>query len=181
MSIKTLCAVVATIVICAATPAIAEQPSAEEIAFVKSFFQSLQQKSFKNNREYCGYFGFNDQDEFVATPAKKGKQDSCWPNDPGDELALFASYHTHGAFSVEADSELPSSDDLKADIEEELDGYIATPGGRIWFNDSLAGTATLLCDNNCVLSDPKFDGDLLDPTRRKYTLRQLIQRDRDLY
>lgn len=161
-------------------PAIAGQPGAEEVAFVKRFLNTLQKKSFQNNREYCGYFGFDEDDEMVATPAKKGRRDSCFPNDPGNILAVFASYHTHGAFSIDADSELPSSDDLKADIEEELDGYVATPGGRVWFNDSLAGTSTMLCGNDCLLSDPEFDGDLLEPTRRKYSLRQLIQRDRDL-
>lgn len=175
MKLKLACALV--FAIGATLPAFAEQPDASEIAFVKEFLNTLQQKSFKNNREYCGYFGFDDDDEFAATPAKKGKQDGCWPDDPGNELDLFASYHTHGAFSVEADSELPSSGDLKADIEEELDGYISTPGGRLWFNDSVAGTATMICNYNCMLSDPDFDKDLLDPTRRKYTLIQLLQRD----
>lgn len=156
--------------------AVQAAPSGKELAFVKKFFNSIQQSSFRQNREYCGYFGLDAAGNFIATKAKRGRQDSCWPDDPGD-LDIFASYHTHGAFSIYVDSELPSAQDLAADIEEELDGYIATPGGRVWFNDSAQARTTLICGDGCVLADPTFDADLLDPTKKRYTLNQLIQRD----
>jgi len=102
--------------------------------------------------------------------------------DVGDDIVeIIASYHTHGAFHEEADSETPSSADLEADIDEEIDGYVATPGGRIWKNDSDREVAILLCGRNCTVSDPDYDSRAFPSVNRSYTLDGLYDRDEEDY
>ncbi|EPJ46192.1 MAG: hypothetical protein OFPII_22190 [Osedax symbiont Rs1] len=157
---------------------IALELNSAELEYFKQFFNGIQPQSFANNREYCGYIGYNDEAQFVATPPKKGKPDSCLPEEPPLDFDLIGSYHTPGAFSVDADSELPSYEDMLADIAEDIDGFIATPGGRIWQTDTLDGIARMVCDRNCVLADPDFIEDIQYRVDKTYTLQQLMNRDK---
>ncbi|MCF6344225.1 MAG: DUF4329 domain-containing protein [Devosiaceae bacterium] len=149
----------------------------KEIDFVIEFFDKLQPISFAENKEYCGYFGIDENDNFIATKPTKGRIDSCFADDPPEDFNYFASYHTHGAFSFDADSELPSSTDLGADISEEVDGYISTPGGRIWFNDSVEEIAFLICGRNCTVSDDRYEADANPPVLNEYDMELLLKRD----
>ena len=151
--------------------------NAEELAYFKRFFNSVQPQSFAQNREFCGYIGYDSNDQFIATEPTRGEQDSCLPAEPPANFDLIGSYHTHGAFSPDADSELPSYADMAADIQEEVDGFIATPGGRIWHVDTVDGISRMVCGRDCVLSDPNFDADLLYRVEKTYTLQQLKARD----
>ncbi len=153
--------------------------SRAELAFVTKFFDELQPKSIATNREYCGYFGRDENQSFVATRPIRGREGSCLPADPISEMDIFASYHTHGAFSYDFDSELPSSDDLRADIAEETNGYIATPGGRIWFNDANRERAVMICGRNCTVSDSDFEADGARGVRNRYSLEQLYVRENE--
>ena len=45
--------------------------NSEELDYFKRFFNGIQPQSFANNREYCGYIGYNDEAQFIATPPKK--------------------------------------------------------------------------------------------------------------
>ncbi len=153
--------------------------SREEINFVTEFFNQLQTRSIAQNREYCGFFGLDANDNFVASKPTRGDTDSCLAADPPDDMEIFASYHTHGAYLVDADSELPSLNDLEADIYEGLDGYVATPGGRIWFNDIEREMAIMLCGRNCTVSDPNYVADTEYPVNSSYTVRQLRQRENE--
>lgn len=157
----------------------AHAQSRAEIAFVTKFFDELQPKSIANNREYCGYFGVDENHNFVATRPIRGREGSCMPPNPPETMEVFASYHTHGAFSYEFDSELPSSDDLRADIAEETNGYIATPGGRIWFDDAKRERAVMICGRNCTVSDSDFDADGARTVHARYSLEQLYIREND--
>ncbi len=148
-----------------------------EIDFVTSFFNQLQPKSIAQNTEYCGYFGIDADDNFVATRPTKGDTDSCLADEPPEDLDLFATYHTHGGYMFDADSELPSLNDLEADIDEELDGYVATPGGRIWLNSIDRETAIMLCGRNCTVSDSEYVADTEYPVNNSYTVQQLRQRE----
>lgn len=152
---------------------------AAEVAFVKAFFKQLQAVSIRENREYCGYFGFDSNGDMVATKPKRGRQDSCEAPEPPAEWDLFASYHTHGAYHIDADTEVPSEGDMRADAEEEVDGYIATPGGRLWFIDTSGPVvrARMLCGRNCLVSDRTFQDDAFPRPRRSYTLRTITERD----
>ena len=123
--------------------------------FVLEVFDRIQPKSIAENREYCGYVGFTSDGELRATPARPGNEDSCDAGEPPAEWEVLASYHTHGAFLDDADSEVPSVDDLLGDIEQEIDGYVATPGGRVWLNLSLEKLTYQVCGRGCVKADPK--------------------------
>lgn len=149
----------------------------EELEFFKAFFHEVQLMSFKHNSEYCGYIGYNEQDEFIATPPRKGTVDGCQPDLPPEGFDFVGSYHTHGAFSEDADSELPSVEDMEADMAEDVDGFIATPGGRIWHIDTIDNIARMVCGRDCVVSDPNFKDGVLPPVAKSYTLSQLKERD----
>lgn len=146
--------------------------------FALELFDRIQTRSILENREYCGLIGFSSNDELIATGPHRGTEDSC---NPGDEPAGFepiASYHTHGAFLDDADSEVPSVDDLIADFEEDLDGYVATPGGRVWLNLLAENLTFQLCGRGCVVSDPKARPCKAFLPAIEYTLQQLRQRER---
>ena len=151
----------------------------DEIQFVKAFFKALQPKSIAANREFCGYFAIDGNDKFVASKAKRGQRDGCFPAEPPAHLNVFASYHTHGAYHPDFDTEVPSEMDMRADTAEDVDGYIATPGGRIWFIDTLNRPvkARLICGAKCTVSDSRFKPGDYPKIRKTYTLKQLIARD----
>lgn len=138
---------------------------------------AIQARSISKNREYCGLLGYDSADNLVATKPRRGRRDSCNPGNEPRGFEVLASYHTHGGYSEDADSEVPSVSDLEADIDEGIDGYIATPGGRIWLNRFDRETATLLCGLGCVRSDPKFRPCRAMTPKKKYTLRGLERRE----
>lgn len=164
---------------CAPDPSMVEpsaraQPQSKaEISFAKLTLTRLQARSIAENVEFCGYIGTDGEGEFVATEALRGGQGSCQPQEPPAFLTVLASYHTHGAYSPDYDSEVPSYDDLSADILEQVDGYIATPGGRVWFNDASEKRARLLCTTSCIASDPNYQDDPDFPVANTYDLRGL--------
>lgn len=186
MKAQLLCIVFAFLASCDETPlpydsfsASIERPqpqSAAEISFIKSTLNALQPRSIAENREYCGYLGLDASGAFAVSPPKRGGLDGCMPNDPPAGLQLLASYHTHAAYQFEYDSETPSIDDLEADIAEGVDGYIATPGGRVWYNDALGRQAVLLCDINCITADPQFRPDPDFPIASLYSIQALRMR-----
>ena len=72
---------------------------------------------------------------------------------------------------------MPSVDDLEADFDEGIDGYIATPGGRVWLNDVDEEVSFLLCGPGCVHADQNDRDCLAFP---QYTIESLQDRaDRD--
>lgn len=153
--------------------------------FAANFLDGVQLRSFAQNVEYCGLFGLDAYGRMVATPAKRGERDSCEPPEaPAAWSEVLASYHTHGAYEspsespdgTSPDTEVPSIDDLEADIDEGVDGYIATPGGRLWFNDSVEEVAFQLCGTGCLRADPDFRECMGDIPQEEYTLDDLIDR-----
>lgn len=135
----------------------AQPQNANEIAFVKTTLDGVQSLSFEHDREYCGYVGIDDNDDFISTPPHKGRKGSCVSTVPDAPFRVLASWHTHGGYAYSFESEIPSTDDLIADIEDGVDGYIATPGGRLWYNDISARKTVLLCGPACVKMDPDYD------------------------
>jgi len=142
-----------------------------------AFLNDLQPQSISENLEYCGYFGEDADGNFRATIPKVGEVDFCQlPLRPTD-FAAVASYHTHSAFDTEADSEVPSTDDIQADIEDKLYGYISTPGGRVWIVDWREASASQLCGIGCVFQDPRFIPGDAGPIDQSYTLGDLRRRE----
>lgn len=158
-----------------ASPASAQ--SAAEVAFARQVLAGIQGNSFDANREYCGIIGLDADGRLVASRPRKGRTDSCKPRDPRDAVEFIASYHTHGGFDEWADSEVPSTDDVLADMEEGLDGYLATPGGRLWFIDGQQGIARQICGVGCMPSDPDFEPEVFGLVKQRYTLSDLDRRE----
>lgn len=146
-------------------------------AAAQQVLTGLQSRSFNTGREYCGLLGRNKEGAIVATRPKKGNADNCLPHEfRGRGIVALASYHTHGAYDHDADSEVPSHSDLAADINEGLIGFVATPGGRLWVNLPDKAISRQLCGIRCLPQDRHFQQGDWGLIRKTYTLRQLKQR-----
>ena len=126
-----------------------------EINFSKSVLDKLQLQSFADNREYCGYVAVSPDGSFAASSPRRGGRNGCVPRLGATQGAVLASYHTHGAASDIYDTEYPSFEDLYQDIIGGVDGYIATPGGRVWYNNARLRRTILLCGAGCITADPR--------------------------
>ncbi len=156
-----------------ATPATAQD--AEEVAVARAVLASLQDLSFRKRREYCGFIGYNSDAKLEATPATGGTQATCSAAFP-DDLAVVASYHTHGAFDEGYFNEIPSDIDMESDAEFLLNGYVSTPGGRLWYIDGRALVAHQICGLGCLPVAPGFAKGLNGEIAERYTFDELVQK-----
>lgn len=134
-------------------PIVSETTSVED--FAKTILNNLQQRSIDEGREYCGYIFETADGGIAATGASPGGESYC--DLPAPDDSTIASYHTHGGFSEDYDNEVPSVDDVQGDFAAGIDGYISTPGGRVWHVDYSDQIARQLCSERCVTSDPDND------------------------
>lgn len=146
-------------------------------AYAASVLNKAQRFSFRDNAEYCGLIGYDENERLISTKPQRGDRDGCTPEGDDEIYDIVASYHTHGAYALDADTEVPSSDDLYADFEEGVDGYIATPGGRLWVNILKDRKALMLCGPGCLISDPKFKPCPALMPKDRYTIRGLKKRE----
>lgn len=148
--------------------------SREELETVRSVFNAIQPQSIEQNREFCGYIIRTELGLLSATEPRRGRKASCSPRWPRGDVDVIASYHTHAAYDPEYDSEVPSYEDMESDILAEIDGYIATPAGRIWFINARRKEARLVCGPGCVVSDPNYQPAAYPPLRDRYRIRELL-------
>lgn len=140
---------------------------------MKAVFAQLQGPSFQQNREYCGYLGRDASGNFAISKVVRGGRDECEPHWPGD-LNVIASFHTHAGFDVEAYSEVPSVTDIEADEAEGIDGWLATPGGRLWYIDTQDMQVSQICGLGCLAQDPKFRQGVTGHVAQSYTYREML-------
>ncbi|APX89123.1 hypothetical protein BV394_04835 [Brevirhabdus pacifica] len=152
-------------------PALADAGAEERL--VRSVLNQLQPPSFAANREYCGFIGYDSRGRLKAGRARRGNRDECTPELPQD-LEIVASYHTHGGFDRGADSEIPSVDDIEADEADGVDGWVATPGGRLWYVDTQDMVVSQVCGIGCLRSDPNFRAGVQGKIRKSYTYQELL-------
>ena len=62
------------------------------------------------------------------------------------------------------------------DQAAEVDGYIATPGGRLWFLDSDTMVARQVCGIGCLPQAPEFVPAPEDDIRQSYAYRELVEK-----
>ncbi len=168
---KPLCAAVALI---AATPLWAQE--ADELRYVTALLDRIQPRSIAQNREYCGYIGFDAQGALASTRPVRGTAIECQP-EPEDGLELFASWHTHGAFDEDAWSEVPSVNDIEADEDEGVDGYVSTPSGRVWFVDTEDMVVSQVCGPDCVFADRRHRMGVDGKIAQSYSYEELLARE----
>lgn len=145
-----------------------------EVAFVSRLFNDIQPRSIMEDREYCGLIGLDAGGALIATVPRRGQVSSCLPPDPASvSFVVVASYHTHGAYSPDYFTEVPSFDDMRTDIQDGTDGYVATPGGRLWYVDARNRIARQVCGRNCLIPDPDHREDPGFTVQASYTLDDL--------
>lgn len=150
--------------------------SQTEIAFVSRLFNDIQVESIEQDREFCGLIGLDGNGNYVASEPRRGRTSTCLPPSPGSVgFTVVASYHTHGSSSLDYFTEIPSFDDMRTDIEDGTDGYIATPGGRMWYVDARNRIARQICGLNCLIPDPDHIEDPDYDVRQTYTLDDLSE------
>lgn len=154
------------------------QSAQEEIdQFAKQKLDALQKRSFASDVEYCGMIYEDRRGNLSSTPAFRGDDATCDIEfEYGGNLNPIASFHTHGAYNYDYDNEAPSLIDMEADIGNKVDGYIATPGGRMWRIDWRDKRAILICGARCLEQDPNYRPCKGYPVKSEYSLEGLRER-----
>ena len=130
--------------------------SIDDEALIRSVFADLNPTSIEQNVEFCGYIGFTADGELAYSQPTRGDEGSCLSDDPTNLELITASYHTHGGFFPDYSNELPSGTDMEGDEDEGIDGWVATPGGRLWYIDTTDMVTFQICGIGCLPSDPEF-------------------------
>ncbi len=152
-------------------------PSGQVVdSFARAFLDSIQAQSIAENVEYCGYFFIDSSGQLFGTPPIRGRSASCSMNAPQPGQGVVASYHTHGSYRRAYAAEVPSIIDLQSDFQFGIDGYVSTPGGRIWLVDFQTTSTMQVCGRNCVYADPAYNDRNDHRIRQSYTLTELRQR-----
>lgn len=139
-------------------------------AYARAVLTDLNQRSFTEEREFCGYIFTQADGGLTHTQPRAGRVDFC---DYGlAPPTTVASFHTHGQYLAGYDSEIPSFDDAKGSVDIGYDDYLGTPGGRFWVV-AANGRSTLLCDAGCLPSDPNYRDDPTLPVDNTYTIGEL--------
>lgn len=166
----------ATTAILCVLPVWAAAQSIDEEALMRATLSDLNEQSFIEGVEFCGYVGFTADGELAISEPTKGDESSCLSDEPENLELLVASYHTHGDFSTEYSSETPSGTDMEGDEAEGIDGWVSTPGGRIWYIDTTDMLTFQICGIGCIAQDPDFiegdDGFIAE----QYTYDELVER-----
>ena len=61
-------------------------------------------------------------------------------------------------------------------MQEGVNGYVATPGGRLWFIEGARGIVTLVCDLGCMDQDPDFRPGVWGWVATRYSLDEIEAR-----
>ncbi|AGI68409.1 hypothetical protein OAN307_c28410 [Octadecabacter antarcticus 307] len=144
--------------------------------FARNFLNTLQVRSIAERREHCGYFFVSSGGSLQASTPRAGTFASCDMPAPLAGQGIIASYHTHGAYGRQFDNEVPSVIDLTSDFDFGIDGYVSTPGGRVWLVDFQTRSTRQLCGLRCVTSDPGFVPQDERSIRQTYTVQTLQRR-----
>lgn len=145
-----------TLFAAALCPTIIAAQSSDEEALMRATFTDLNPISIDQNVEFCGYLGFTADGELTVSPPTRGDEGSCLADEPENLELVIASYHTHGGFSPDYSNELPSGTDMEGDEDEGIDGWVATPGGRLWYIDTTDMVTRQICGIGCLPSAPEF-------------------------
>ena len=156
------------------TPATLVAQSIDEEALMRATFADLNPISIEQNVEFCGYLGFTADGELAISPPTRGDEGSCLSDEPENLDLLIASYHTHAGFSTDYSSELPSGSDMEGDEAEGIDGWVATPGGRLWYIDTTDMITRQICAIGCIPADPDFIPGELGLIEHSYSYDDLI-------
>jgi len=165
-----LCALLAF----APLPSLAQ--SAKETEFVTALMHSMNALSVRFNREVCGFVLRHADGTYSSTKVSWGGEASCasLPLEPG--VVAVSSWHTHAAWGRGYDGEVPSIQDVEGDMRFGVNGWVGTPGGRLWFVNGETGHMRQICGRGCLPEDPNFFPEEHGPVAESYTLQGLYAR-----
>lgn len=148
-------------------------PEGDELAFVGEILRQMQLHSYATGNETCGYVGRDAQGQMMASPINVGREASCLlPRTPAG-MRVAASIHTHGTYSPAYASEFPTVQDMTTDARDGINGYISTPGGRLWYVNTATMTVYQLCGRACLPQDPNYRPEDDGPVRPILTIADL--------
>ena len=159
-------------------PTAESDPSGAELAYIKVVLTDLQVRSFAQDREICGYLGLDREGRLTHTEPQLGTEASCRLPMVPPGFTLVASFHTHGTYSPYYASEWPTTQDVATDASDDIDGYISTPGGRLWHVDTDTLTVTQICGRGCLPQDPRYVAADDGPVRTRMTYADLLAWER---
>lgn len=151
-------------------------PPSQEAALVRNLLIKLQHASIEQGVEFCGFVGTNPAGKLVLSEPVRGDQASCLPRAPRNIQIITASYHTHGGYSPDYLGELPSPEDVAGDFQMGINGYVSTPGGRLWFIDYRARQLIQICGFGCLPNDARFQRGGDGPIAQSYSFAALSHR-----
>lgn len=132
-------------------------PNADNIlSLARVTLDSIQSTSFEENREYCGFIGVAPNGEISVTVPKPGQTNHCNFGIMPRNWQHVSAYHTHGRHTSSYNSEKPSAADLQGHHEFGITGFLATPGGRLWYIDGPNLSAELICGPSCLTQDETY-------------------------
>ena len=150
--------------------------SADEIAFVRGLMESQNQLSIRFNREVCGNILRHRDGTYTSTKSSWGGHASCASMPFNTDAVVVSSWHTHAAYARAYDNEVPSTQDVEGDIATGRNGWVGTPGGRLWYIDGRTGDMRQVCGPNCLPTDPNATDAFHAPVPERMTLDQLYDR-----
>ncbi len=151
----------------------------EETQLVHALFRNMNPQSIEHDREVCGFILRSPSGELEVSKASWGGPASCAFMPVPDGYSVVSSWHTHAAWAPGYDGEVPSTVDVEGDISRGTNGWVATPGGRLWFIDGSQGFLYQVCGRDCLPSDPGFYPEEHGPVEKQYTLGALRARFRN--
>ncbi|WP_439136627.1 DUF4329 domain-containing protein [Roseicyclus sp.] len=154
----------------------ARAQSGQEAAFVLGLMESMNALSVRFNREVCGYILRHPNGAYSSTKVSWGGLASCASLPIEEGMEVVSSWHTHAAYAVDYDGEVPSIQDVEGDMSLGVNGWVGTPGGRLWFVDGLNGTMRQFCGRGCLPEDPNFVPEDHGAVFESYTLDRLYTR-----
>jgi len=144
-------AALALILLPAALPA----QSWDEMKYVVALMAEAQALSFARGVEVCGFIGYDRDGRLAHSGPDPGEYAGClidWP----DDITVTASYHTHGLYDPDYVAEMPSDQDMLSDQSLAVNGWVATPGGRLWYVDSARMETRQACARYCLATAPGY-------------------------
>jgi hypothetical protein len=159
-----------------AFPGQSKAQSATETAYVMALMRSMNALSVRFNREVCGFILRDAQGRYSSTKVSWGGHASCASLPLEEGMTAVSSWHTHAAWGRGYDGEVPSIQDVEGDMRFGVNGWVATPGGRLWFVDGKDGSMRQICGRDCLPTDPNFFPEEHGPVEGYYTLDDLYAR-----
>lgn len=154
----------------------AKAQSTDETEFVTALLTNLNALSVEFNREVCGYVLRRPGGPLEASKVSWGTNASCASLQIPPGYEVVSSWHTHAAWAPGYDGEVPSTIDVEGDMRMGVNGWLSTPGGRLWFINGQTGDMHQVCGRDCLPSDPGFFPEEHGPVEKRYTLHALRTR-----